>query len=68
MFVIVIRMGIVGGVPIEPDFDTGGRGHFGIHPDGGPQGTRGCIGLTGDDTSDAFKVLQNAQGAKILVE
>jgi hypothetical protein len=54
--------------PIEPDFDAGGRGHFGIHPDGEDAGTAGCIGLTDKDTTDAYQTLRNAKGKKILVK
>ena len=55
-------------VPIEADFDAGGRGHFGIHPDGGDAGTQGCIGLTNRDTNDAYHALKNAKGQKIYVK
>ena len=33
-------------IPIEPDFTTD-RKKLGIHPDGPPAGTEGCIGLKG---------------------
>ena len=37
-------------IPLEPKFNTS-RGGFGIHPDGKPKGTKGCIGLQGKDTA-----------------
>jgi len=39
---------------IEPCFETT-RSGFGIHPDGGVEGTEGCIGLTDDDTRECFE-------------
>lgn len=46
-------------IPLEPKFETdrgkAGKGGFGIHPDGGPVGTLGCIGLTGDDAAKFWK-------------
>lgn len=36
-------------IPIEPKFSTS-RGGLGIHPDGTPKGTEGCIGLQGADS------------------
>lgn len=36
-------------IPIWPRFDTE-RSGFGIHPDGGVHGTRGCIGLQGSES------------------
>ena len=35
-------------IPIESRFQSN-RSGLGIHPDGGPLGTKGCIGLQGDD-------------------
>jgi len=32
--------------------DTPGRGGFGIHPDGGVEGTLGCIGLVGEAAAE----------------
>jgi len=40
-------------VPIFPDFETK-RSDLGIHPDGGTEGTQGCIGI---DPSDARRFL-----------
>ena len=53
-------------VPIEPDFDAGGRGSFGIHPDGGKPGTRGCIGLADSDTTDARDALGQHRDKKFM--
>jgi L,D-transpeptidase catalytic domain len=36
-------------IPISPTFPSS-RSGFGIHPDGSPKGTKGCIGLQGADT------------------
>jgi hypothetical protein len=55
-------------VPIEPDFDAGGRGGFGVHPDGHGDGTLGCIGLTGADTTGVRDALGAAKGQKINVK
>ncbi len=41
-------------IPIEPNFNTDRKG-FGIHPDGGPTGTLGCIGLRSNDASRFWK-------------
>lgn len=54
-------------VPLKPNFDAKGRSGFGIHPDGNVPGTLGCIGLTDDDTSDAYEAFKNAKGQKIRV-
>ncbi len=35
-------------IPLESDFNTTRHG-FGIHPDGNLPGTKGCVGLQGDD-------------------
>ncbi len=35
-----------------------GSGNLGIHPDGGPSGTEGCIGLLNEDTRDLFDALR----------
>jgi RHS repeat-associated protein len=45
-------------VPLEALFDLHGHRGFGIHPDGYRPGTRGCIGLKAQDTSD-FRFLLN---------
>lgn len=42
-------------VPLEPDFTVQNRGGFGIHPDGSPKGTLGCIGLSRNDASRFWK-------------
>ncbi|WP_338669199.1 hypothetical protein [Pseudodesulfovibrio methanolicus] len=55
-------------VPIAPDFDAKGRGHFGIHPDGNIPGTKGCIGLTAPDTGEAKEFFENVKGQKVLVK
>lgn len=52
--------------PITPQFATSRHG-FGIHPDGGSPGTRGCIGITDFDTSSAKRALQNATGQTVHV-
>jgi L,D-transpeptidase catalytic domain len=41
-------------IPIKPKFSTT-RGGFGIHPDGSPKGTKGCIGLQGNDSQKFWK-------------
>jgi len=35
-------------LPLSPQFDTVRHG-FGIHPDGNKPGTKGCVGLQGND-------------------
>lgn len=45
-------------IPIEPDFSTTRRG-FGIHPDGSPKGSKGCIGLQGTATGLFWKKWNN---------
>jgi hypothetical protein len=35
-------------IPLTPKFSTSRHG-FGIHPDGNKPGTKGCVGLQGDD-------------------
>ena len=55
-------------VRIEPDFDAGGRHGFGIHPDGNGPGTRGCIGIEGEDAKSAYDAFKNLKGKKIQVE
>jgi len=41
-------------IPIKPSFSTP-RDGFGIHPDGAPKGTKGCIGLQGGDSEKFWK-------------
>jgi len=41
-------------IPISPTFSTT-RSGFGIHPDGSPKGTKGCIGLQGADADKFWK-------------
>jgi hypothetical protein len=52
--------------PITPQFATGRKG-FGIHPDGGTPGTKGCIGLSGHDTSSAKRALSLSRGEILTV-
>lgn len=40
-----------------PKPKRGDRGDFGIHPDGKPPGTKGCIGLTASNTKPIFDAL-----------
>jgi hypothetical protein len=42
---------------LEPSFECE-RSGFEIHPDGGVPGTKGCIGLKHEDTTDVFELLQ----------
>jgi len=39
--------------------DTGGRSGFEIHPDGGKTGTKGCIGLTQNNTKPIYQELKD---------
>lgn len=41
-------------IPLKPTMSTT-RDGFGIHPDGPPVGTKGCIGLTGADAGKFWK-------------
>lgn len=41
-------------LPLEPKFSTT-RSGFGIHPDGNKPGTKGCVGLQGDDANKFWK-------------
>ena len=45
-------------IPITPSFSTP-RDGFGIHPDGSPKGTKGCIGLQGRDSERFWKKWNN---------
>jgi hypothetical protein len=38
-------------IPLTPKFSTS-RDGFGIHPDGNLPGTKGCLGLQGEDTKE----------------
>jgi len=48
---------------LMPNFETNrGKppdGRFGVHPDGGKDGTGGCIGITSSNTQDLFDFLTN---------
>ncbi len=54
--------------PIVPRFDAGGRGGFGIHPDGGKGGTAGCIGIKMQDSSSIRNFLEKNFGGILLVK
>lgn len=45
-----------------------GKSDYGIHPDGGPSGTLGCIGVTSSDTRPLFDELAKKNGAGLSVE
>lgn len=52
----------------EPTFETD-RTDLGIHPDGNIVGTRGCIGITDDETKEWYDAFYSiAAGAKVTVE
>ena len=70
------------GVPYHVNFDKSsyedkmglrwflwlGIGNYGIHPDGTVPGTRGCIGIVKDDTSDLFHLLKSAGSITVIVQ
>lgn len=45
-------------IPITPSFSTT-RSGLGIHPDGSPKGTLGCIGLQGEDSGKFWRKWNN---------
>jgi hypothetical protein len=48
-----------------------GVGNYGIHPDGNVPGTRGCIGIVGNNTESLFeklKELNNNSSITVLVK
>lgn len=51
---------------LSPLFPTE-RSGFGIHPDGGIAGTKGCIGITDRDTRPCFAYLQDLSEEKTYV-
>lgn len=54
--------------PIDPTFVTD-RDNLGIHPDGGPAGTEGCIGLKIGDTATWYKAFYDvAAGGDTEIE
>ncbi|MDR2056111.1 MAG: hypothetical protein LBQ10_09635 [Desulfovibrio sp.] len=53
--------------PLTPAPGLTARTGFGIHPDGGPDGTHGCIGLTDFNTIETYRQLCNALGQKLQV-
>ena len=70
------------GVPYHVNFDKNsyqdkqglrwflwlGVGNYGIHPDGNIPGTKGCIGIVKDDTSDLFHSLKLAGVVTAVVQ
>lgn len=44
-----------------------GKNNLGIHPDGGPKGTLGCIGLTADDTRSLFEKFRADYNKEIIL-
>ena len=51
---------------LTPCFKTERTG-LGIHPDGNVPGTRGCIGITLDDTRPVFEALRNCEDKMLIV-
>lgn len=49
---------------IRTDDTSRRRSQFGIHPDGHPPGTHGCIGLTENSTEPAFEKLKDLIGRR----
>lgn len=47
-------------IPVTPSFSTSRNG-LGIHPDGSPKGTKGCIGLQGQDADKFWKKWNRTQ-------
>lgn len=54
-------------VPITPTFDTGRTG-LGIHPDGTPPGTEGCIGLKSDVFGFYDRIAACGANAKLTLQ
>jgi uncharacterized protein (TIGR00725 family) len=56
--------------PLDPQFSTT-RTDLGIHPDGGPAGTEGCIGIEDPDTKkwyDAFYGVSGSSSVEVRIE
>lgn len=54
-------------VPITPSFSSS-RSGLGIHPDGKPPGTKGCIGITSNSRGFYDKIRKTASGATLTLE
>jgi hypothetical protein len=52
--------------PLTPLFETE-RSGFGIHPDGGVEGTKGCIGISTPDTSSCYHYLRRLSAPVYVV-
>ncbi|WP_324172664.1 L,D-transpeptidase [Sulfurimonas sp.] len=54
-------------VPLTAHFDLHGRHGFGIHPDGSPDGTHGCIGLINNSFGFYNSIASTAVSANITL-
>ena len=55
-------------VPLTAHFDLNGRSGFGIHPDGSPNGTHGCVGIINDSIGFYRAIASTAVSSNITLE
>jgi len=60
------RRGFAWWCPLKPLFECDRTG-LGIHPDGNIPGTKGCLGITAQNTRDLYRVLKSSPDRILIV-